>query len=396
MAKEKEVKEKSLSREVELYQTLSKVDVSQGVELKATPDGKYLRVLPWAWAYNYVASRYSIVVEHGEFDAEGREVPAGEHGLPYRALDGGTRGYIVKTTVTIDGITKSMTLPVMDARNNPVRNVAYEYMTPVGKVRVPAFDSMLLNTAQMRCLVKTISLFGLGMYLYAGEDLPFDAEEMPVAQPEKKPEDQQKEAKAPEEQTGKKPSKKEPAEPAQAKAEPAPKQKAQPEKKAEPKAKPEPVPEPEPDPDDEIIVEDALSGEVLEEVAKEISAAPKEPEPESVDPDKKADTEEEARAIAATLKFSLEEALQHSMLCSPRRLKGTDKTVQATLDTYRDAKAVSDLSKLLNFILKKTRVPSDIAAVARVVTAFERNELTIPGYTAKSSENGIEFIPSQE
>jgi hypothetical protein len=37
---------------------------------------------------------------------------------------------------------------------------------------IPNPNAMDVNTAMMRCLVKTISLFGIGLYIYAGEDLP--------------------------------------------------------------------------------------------------------------------------------------------------------------------------------------------------------------------------------
>jgi hypothetical protein len=47
-------------------------------------------------------------------------------------------------------------MPVIDSRNKAIPNP----------------NAMDVNTAMMRCLVKTISLFGIGLYIYAGEDLP--------------------------------------------------------------------------------------------------------------------------------------------------------------------------------------------------------------------------------
>lgn len=68
---------------------------------------------------------------------------------------------MVYTTVTInDGelgeLTREMWLPVMDFKNKSMPNPT-------------TFD---INKAVMRCLTKNLSMFGLGLYIYAGEDLP--------------------------------------------------------------------------------------------------------------------------------------------------------------------------------------------------------------------------------
>ena len=49
-----------------------------------------------------------------------------------------------------------MWLPVLDYKNNPIKNPS----------------AMAINTTMMRCLVKAIAMHGLGLYIYAGEDLP--------------------------------------------------------------------------------------------------------------------------------------------------------------------------------------------------------------------------------
>ena len=61
---------------------------------------------------------------------------------------------------TVIAMGKSMTcqMPVIDSRNKAISNP----------------NAMDVNTAMMRCLVKTISLFGIGLYIYAGEDLPYE------------------------------------------------------------------------------------------------------------------------------------------------------------------------------------------------------------------------------
>jgi hypothetical protein len=53
-------------------------------------------------------------------------------------------------------VSKSMWLPVMDNRNNAIVNP----------------DSRKISDAMMRCLAKTVAMFGLGLYVYRGEDLP--------------------------------------------------------------------------------------------------------------------------------------------------------------------------------------------------------------------------------
>jgi hypothetical protein len=79
-----------------------------------------------------------------------------------------------------------MQLPLMDGANNAQKNVKYSYQVAewvngkktgntIEKYVEPAtmFD---VNTAIMRCLTKNIALFGLGHYIYAGEDLPVEYE----------------------------------------------------------------------------------------------------------------------------------------------------------------------------------------------------------------------------
>jgi len=65
-------------------------------------------------------------------------------------------GYMVYTSVTVDKITHEMWLPVMDYSNKAMKNPTM----------------MDINKAVMRCLVKNLAMFGLGLNLYAGEDLP--------------------------------------------------------------------------------------------------------------------------------------------------------------------------------------------------------------------------------
>jgi len=77
-----------------------------------------------------------------------------ENGLSYFGNE--AQGYMVYTWVKAGGITREMWLPVMDNRNKSM-------MKPT---------TFNVNTALMRCLTKNLAMFGLGLYIYKGEDLP--------------------------------------------------------------------------------------------------------------------------------------------------------------------------------------------------------------------------------
>lgn len=87
------------------------------------------------------------------------------NGLPYLATK---IGVFVEVAVTVQGITLSQIHPVLDGRNRPL-------LAP------NAFD---INTSIQRCLVKAIALHGLGLYIYAGEDLPVTTNEFSSANDE--------------------------------------------------------------------------------------------------------------------------------------------------------------------------------------------------------------------
>lgn len=86
-------------------------------------------------------------------------------------------GYMVYTTVTAGGLTYEMWLPVMDNANKSMKLEAYTYSTRQGEKTVEAVSMFDINKAVMRCLVKNLAMFGLGLYIYAGEDLPEDIKE---------------------------------------------------------------------------------------------------------------------------------------------------------------------------------------------------------------------------
>lgn len=149
-----------------VFETLNAINVNEHVEKKKTgeknPDGseKFLTYLSWVWAWGQVKQRYpeaNYEVRHWD-------------GKPY--FNDGLLGIMVETSVTINGETISMWLPVMDSKNKAMKSTPYTYKTKYGDKTVEAANMFDINKAIMRCLAKNIAMFGLGLYIYAGEDLP--------------------------------------------------------------------------------------------------------------------------------------------------------------------------------------------------------------------------------
>lgn len=144
------------------FTTLSAVDCRDKIEKK-----NGLSYLSWAWAWYEVAKRYpEATYEIVKFD-----------GIPY-VYDEKT-GYMVYTRVTIEGVTREMWLPVMDGNNRAMKNEPYKVVTKYGKeIPVEAATMFDINKTIMRCLTKNLGMFGLGLALYAGEDI-FDGDDKP-------------------------------------------------------------------------------------------------------------------------------------------------------------------------------------------------------------------------
>ena len=141
------------------------IDVSDKVEKKKTGTAT-LTYLSWALAWAeflkiYPSATYKVLKNK-------------ETMMPYFLSDAGV---IVYTEVTVHNLTHEMWLPVMDGANNAMKSESYEYSTKFGKKSVAAFDMFDVNKTIMRCLVKNLAMFGLGLYIYAGEDLPEEAQE---------------------------------------------------------------------------------------------------------------------------------------------------------------------------------------------------------------------------
>lgn len=158
------------------FKTLSQINVNGMVEKKQT-GGSTLTYLSWASAWQVAKENFPDI----EYEIEKNP----ETGLPYW-YDPLT-GYMVFTKVTLGGQTHEMWLPVMDGTNHAMKAEPYEVQTKYKKFTVQAATMTDINKTIMRCLVKNLSIFGLGLYIYRGEDLPIDTEQSQPAQPANKP-----------------------------------------------------------------------------------------------------------------------------------------------------------------------------------------------------------------
>lgn len=120
-----------------VWQTLYSINVSQHIEKKGN-----LSYLSWTWAYQALMEEFP----QAQYEIDDRTYPDGS--------------MEVHCTITIEDrgetLKRFMWLPVMDHKNKAIKNP----------------DARQISDARMRCLVKCISMLGLGSYIYAGEDIP--------------------------------------------------------------------------------------------------------------------------------------------------------------------------------------------------------------------------------
>lgn len=152
--------------EMSIFEELYSINVNEYIEERT--DGKTtLKYLSWAFAWSEFKKKYpDATYEIKKF--------FGKNGtfVPYMFDD--NTGYMVNTAVKAGGIEHEMWLPVMDSKNKAMKAEPYTYATKSGEKTVEAATMFDVNKAIMRCLVKNLAMFGLGLYIYAGEDLPED------------------------------------------------------------------------------------------------------------------------------------------------------------------------------------------------------------------------------
>ena len=140
-----------------VFETLSAINVNDKAEKKSG-----LTYLSWAWAWGEVKKIYPDAIYHIVRCPVSQAVYSFDADL----------GYMVMTSVTIQEQTLQMWLPVMDGANKAMKNVSYDYTTRYGDKSVEQASMFDINKTLMRCLVKNLAMFGLGHYIFAGEDLP--------------------------------------------------------------------------------------------------------------------------------------------------------------------------------------------------------------------------------
>ncbi|MGY5211716.1 Sak single strand annealing protein [Limosilactobacillus mucosae] len=162
-----------------VFETLSAVDVSKHVEVIKMKKGPALSYVSWSWAWNFVKSIYPDTPtpkftkykemalttaqepykvkygnqEYTKYRTVVKRAELIDREVPYLTTMTGT---MVECTITIEGEPYTESLYVMDNNNNAVIN--------------PTMKE--INKTQKRCLVKALALAGLGLSIYAGEDLP--------------------------------------------------------------------------------------------------------------------------------------------------------------------------------------------------------------------------------
>jgi hypothetical protein len=152
-----------MEKKKSVFERLSAINVNEHVEKK-----KDLTYLSWAWAWAVTK----------------RECPDATYKILPTEYDDAL-GFMVHTEVTIEGETLGMWLPVMDGANKSMLKTSYTYSTRYGDKQVDAATTFDVNKTLMRCLVKNLAMFGLGIYIYAGEDLPEAETTAPTPAPAK-------------------------------------------------------------------------------------------------------------------------------------------------------------------------------------------------------------------
>jgi hypothetical protein len=140
-----------------VFEKLSAINVNDKVEKKSN-----LTYLSWAWAWGEVKKAYPSATYQIVADPISKRPYFFDENL----------GYMVMTEVTIEDQTLEMWLPVMDGANKSMTYQSYTYQTRYGEKVVEAATMFDINKTLMRCLTKNLAMFGLGHYIYAGEDLP--------------------------------------------------------------------------------------------------------------------------------------------------------------------------------------------------------------------------------
>lgn len=145
-----------------MFNALSNLDLSDKCEKRES-----LIYVSWSNAWSEFKSAYPSATY---------QILKNENGLPY--FSDPNLGIMVFTEVTVDDITHQMWLPVMDSKNKAMKLEPYTYSVwnnfkkAFEEKTVQAASMFDINKTLMRCLVKNLAMFGLGLYIFQGDDLP--------------------------------------------------------------------------------------------------------------------------------------------------------------------------------------------------------------------------------
>ena len=169
-----------------MFNALSNLDLSDKCEKRES-----LIYVSWSNAWSEFKSAYPSATY---------QILKNENGLPY--FSDPILGIMVFTEVTVDDITHQMWLPVMDSKNKAMKLEPYTYSVwnnfkkAFEEKTVQGASMFDINKTLMRCLVKNLAMFGLGLYIFQGDDLPeksaddtTSAPQQPIQRPVQQPVD---------------------------------------------------------------------------------------------------------------------------------------------------------------------------------------------------------------
>lgn len=140
---------------IEHFNELNSRNVNDNVEKK-----NGLNYLSWAYVQQEL-TKLDENFQHRFIEFPSPDVPGGEFFVPYLKTE---EGYMVCAEITLFGVTKREWLPVLNYKNQAI---------PKGSATT--FD---INKSMKRSFVKCAAQFGLGNYLYLGEDAPDESENL--------------------------------------------------------------------------------------------------------------------------------------------------------------------------------------------------------------------------
>lgn len=163
------------------FEEILAIDVNEHKENRKSGN-ETLQYLSWSWAW----AEFKKIFPNAKYEIK---TFSDENCVQKPYMYDKNTGYMVMTSVTVDDITHEMWLPVMDGSNKAMKSEEYSYFVKeyvdkraTGKMlerKVAAATMFDVNKAIMRCLTKNLAMFGLGLYIYSGEDLPEKLDNVP-------------------------------------------------------------------------------------------------------------------------------------------------------------------------------------------------------------------------